>query len=84
MLEAERRANRQHPFPHLDGRGVAEFNRRQIGRIDLEQGKIAAIVGADDLGDELAAIAHAHDDLIGGLDHMGIGQDVTIRAQNET
>ena len=44
---------------------------------------VGALVRADHLGLELALVGEAHRDLVGGLDHVRIGQDVAVRADDE-
>ena len=46
-LEAERRADRDHPFADLELGDVADAHRGQAGRLDLDQRDVGALVGAD-------------------------------------
>ncbi len=40
-------------------------------------------IGTDQLGFELAAVVEPNEDFVGSVDHMGIGQDVAILADDE-
>src|SRR6516165_9655097 len=53
VLEAERRADGEHPLSGLEARGIAELHDRQIRPIDLDHRDIGALVGADHLGRKL-------------------------------
>ena len=83
VLEPERLADRDHPFADLELVGIADRDLRQILRIDLQQRNVGALVGADDLGLELAAIRQAHEDFGCIVDHVRVGGDVTIRRNDE-
>jgi len=83
-VEAERRADGDHPFAHLEFIRVADGDFRQAGRFDFQQGHIGALVRADDLGAELALVGQAHGNLFGAVHHMRIGHDVTIRTDDKT
>src|SRR5262245_23128766 len=56
VLEAEGRADREHPFANLQPVRVAELDGRQSARVDLDERHIGAAVGADDLRLELALV----------------------------
>ena len=43
---------------------------------DLDHGDIRALVGADDLGLELAVVDQRYRDFLGVVDHVGIGDDI--------
>ncbi|MDT4822309.1 hypothetical protein FQZ97_555060 [compost metagenome] len=83
MIEAERRTDRQHPFADLEVVGLAELDGRQVLALDLEQRHIAARIGADQLGLQLAAVGQADDDLVGVGHHVVVGQHVAIRGNDE-
>jgi hypothetical protein len=48
VLEAERRADGEHPFAHLEVRRRADLHRRQVIPSTFKQRDVAALVGADD------------------------------------
>src|SRR5688572_15004699 len=83
VLEAERRADRHHPLAHLQLGRVAELHRRQPARVDLDHCDVGAAVGADHLGLELALVGEAHVDLVGAVDHVRVGEDVAVGADDE-
>ncbi|PRD36405.1 UNVERIFIED_CONTAM: hypothetical protein NCL1_08904 [Trichonephila clavipes] len=84
VVEAERRADGQHPLADAQLRGIADLHRRQVGGGDLDQRDVGARVGADDLGLDLAAVAEAHGDLVGLVDDMVVGQHIAVAADDET
>ncbi|MNO74942.1 hypothetical protein D3C76_659620 [compost metagenome] len=83
MVEAERRADRQHPLADLELVGIAELEGRQVLGLDLQHSHVAARIGADQLGLVLAAVGQAHENLVGVGHHMVIGQDVAITGNDE-
>ena len=69
---------------HFLGRQtIAEFHRRQPGRFDFQQRDVGALVAADDLGLELAFVVELDGDFIGRFDDVRIGQNETVRADDE-
>ncbi len=84
MVKPERRTDSQYPLANLQLAGFADLCHRQVPGLDLEQGHVAALVLADDLGLELAAIAQPHDDLVGVLDHVVVGNHVAVLGNNES
>jgi len=56
---------------------------RQPAGLDADQGDVAARVGTDHHRVELALVGKADLDLVGLLDHVRIGQDVAVRADDE-
>ena len=83
IVEAERRADRQHPFADPELVRIAELDRRQAGGLDLEQRHVGAPVGADHPRLEFALVGEPHRDLVGRLDHVRIGEDVAVGADDE-
>jgi hypothetical protein len=83
VIQAERRADRQHPFtgPHL--LRIAHAHSWQILRIDLDHCHVAVRIEADDLCRELAPIGQPHVHVVGLGDHVCIRQDVTVVADDE-
>ena len=46
--------------------------------LDVQEREVGGLVGADQLGPELAPIGQHHHDLVGILDHVVIGDDQTV------
>jgi hypothetical protein len=55
----------------------------QILRVDLDDGDVGALVGADDLGGVFAAVGQLHDDFGGAVDDVRVRDDVAVRAHDE-
>ena len=66
----------------IAGIGV-EVERRQVRRVDLDQRDVGALVAADDLGRELAAIGELDRHFAGAVDDVRVGDDVAVRAHDE-
>ena len=81
--EAERIADRQHPI--ADARGLLRElqNRQRLLRLDLQECKIGARVGADDLGVNLLLVIEAHLHLGGAVDDVVVGDDVAVSRNDE-
>jgi hypothetical protein len=84
VVEAERRADRQHPFagPHL--LRIADAHGRQILRIDLDHRHVAVRIEADDLRRKFAPVGQSDVHVVGLGHDVCIGQDVTIVADDES
>src|SRR5262249_30988204 len=76
LLEAERIADRHHRLTHLDLRRIAERDRGQPGRLDLQQRQVRLGITADHVGSELPAVRELDHDLRGVLDHVVVRDDV--------
>ncbi|OIQ63337.1 hypothetical protein GALL_551240 [mine drainage metagenome] len=50
---------------------------------DLHQRHVGALIGADELGLEFALVGESDQDFIGSIDHVRIGHDVAVRADDE-
>ena len=83
ILESKRGADRQDPLAHLLVAAVAELDRGQAGRVDLEYRDIAGLVAADDFGAEFASVGELHRHLGCTVDDMGIGEDDAVRTHDE-
>ncbi len=83
VLQAERLADRGHPFADLELVGIADRHLGQSRGLDLEQGDVGALVGADDLGLEFALVGQLHRDFAGIVDDVGVGQHVAVGGQDE-
>ena len=82
-VEAEGRADGQHPLADVQRLGVADRDGGQVRAVDLEHRHVRARVGADDLGDELAAVVEPHHDLVGVGHDVVVGQDVAVVRDHE-
>ena len=82
-VEAERRADGHHPFAHPEPLRITQFDHRQTAGLDLEQRNIGATVAADHLGLELAFVGQLDQHFVGIVDDVGVGQDITIGADDE-
>jgi hypothetical protein len=68
----------------LDVLGAADAHHRKVPGVDLEQGDIAFGIGADHLGDEFAPVGELHVNDLGTVDHVRVGENVTLRAHDES
>ena len=84
VLKTERRTDSNDPFPDLEIVRISLRYFRQIGGIDLNQCNIRFPVGTDNFGCEFALIVQFYRNLIGSLDNMRIGQNITVRTDNKT
>ena len=74
--EAERIADRDHPFAEPQLVGIAELHRDQrLVRLEFQHRQIGLLVDADQLGLELAAVVHDDVDLVGIRDDVIVGHD---------
>ena len=64
--------------------GIAERNYRQPRRIHFQDRNIGLAIGADQTRLELAPVRHHDLDVGGFVDHVIVGQDVPIRADDDT
>jgi len=70
---------------HGDGLGrAADSHRRQSRRIDLELGDVRLAIAADHLRLDLARVAQLDGDLLCGLDHVCVGEQVAVGADDES
>ena len=73
VVQAEGRANRQHPFAHAEVGGLADGNHRKACRFNFEHSHIGLGIAAQDFGLEFAPVGQLHGDLAGVGNHMGVG-----------
>ena len=69
--------------PTLSLDDVADPHRRQAAGVDPHQRDVGALVGADDLGLELALVGQGDDHLLRALDDVGVGQHVAVGVEDE-
>ena len=83
VIEAERRTDGQDPFAHFQLVRIAQFQGRQVLRLDLQHRHVAARVRADQLGLVLATVGQAHQDLVGIGHDVIVGEDVAVVGDDE-
>jgi len=72
-------------FVHLQFGGTTQGHRRQSGGFDFQQCHIGAAIGADYSGLEFALfVCHAHRNFVGIRDHVRIGKNVAVLADDKT
>ena len=82
LPHAKRVANGQNLITHLHGIGVAQHNDGQPVEPDFQHRQIGVGIGANHLGDGLAAIIQHHFDFVRTFNNVVIGQDVTTAADD--
>src|SRR5262249_21400042 len=80
--QTERIADRNRPFAN-PRRMIRELHIREVAALDLNERKIALLVGADDLGGMGLAVVGRDRDGIGMVDHVIIGHRISVRADEE-
>ena len=78
-LRPKRIADREHHIAGAQFVGAAHRHDRQILEIDAQDGQVGVRIGADDRRGRDAAIGKLHADLVGALDHVMVGDEVTRR-----
>ncbi len=85
LFQPERAPDGHDPLPDFETVGVSQSHGRQtFFRFDLEQSYIGDRIPPDDLGVEFAFIFKDNFDFIGALNHMVVGDDVSVFVDNET
>ena len=69
------------PTRSLSGSPIFTFGRSVASILITATSR--ALVGADHLGLELALVGQAHGDLVGALDHVRVGDDLAVAADDE-
>src|ERR1043166_493754 len=83
IVEAEWAAYGNHPFADLQLVRIAYIHLRQAARFDLDERDVGFAVCANDLGLELALVGQLDGYLVGGIDHVCIGEHVAVAGDNE-
>ncbi len=83
VIEAERRADRQHPLADFQLVGVTQLDGGKVLAIDLQHRNVGTWIGADQLGFHLAAIRKTHENFVGAINDVVVGQDETISGDDE-
>src|SRR5439155_1981950 len=71
------------PLADLDVLGMADAHHRQVLRLDLEERDVAVPIGAHHLRRELPAVGQLDIDFPGAVDHVGVGENVAVGADDE-
>src|SRR5690606_29120035 len=82
--EAERIADGHDPVAdaHLAVIGEGDIGKLAVG-IDLQHGKVGALVGADQLGLQLRAVIENDGEALAALDDVVVGDDVAVGGDDE-
>src|SRR5258708_6569861 len=83
VLEIEGRADGDHPLARPQPAGVADLHGGQILRVDLQQRDVRLVIAPDHLGLEFTPIGEPHGHARGVVDHVRVGENETIRADDE-
>ncbi|MHC2946692.1 hypothetical protein ACVIJX_003840 [Bradyrhizobium diazoefficiens] len=83
-FESERIADRDHELAAPQGLGVAERGIGQVAHaVGAQQRKIGVGIGAEHLGVADMAFHIPQPDLLGGADHMAVGEHEPIRRDHD-
>ena len=82
-LVAQRVPDGQYPLADALVVAVAQRDRLEILRVDLEHGDIGVGIGAHDFSHELAFVMQPHRDLVRARHHVVVGEDVAVRGDDE-
>ena len=80
--QAERLADRQNHVTDFGASGIGERQRGKTALIDLQNGYVAGLVGADDLGRIFFFVGERYFHVGGAFHDVVIGQDVAIRTDH--
>ena len=83
-VETEGVAHGDAPLAGLDGVTVAKGDCVQILGIDLDQGDVGLLVGTHHGGVKLAVVIQGDLQFLGAVDHVVVGDDVTVSADDNT
>ena len=83
LLESERAADRHHELPHLQVLGRTRLGRRIAAAFDLEDGEVRGGIDAHD-GGLLVLEPDGDDDPVGALDHVVVGEDMAVGADDDS
>ena len=82
LAHAKRVANGQHLIAHRKLVRVAQHDHGQFVEFDLEDRKVGVRVGADHGGAGTPAVGERDLNFVGAFDHMVVGEDVAIGADD--
>jgi hypothetical protein len=83
LLEAVRRADREHRVADLEALRIAEPDHGQILGVDAQHRDVGGRVAAQDLGAELAPVAQLDGHVLGLADDVRVGQHQAVGADDE-
>ena len=83
FLQTEGIAHGEHHLSHAHGVAVAERERHDVGRGDLQDGDVGHFVRADELRRQEAAVGQLHLDFFHADDDVMIGQDVAFLGNDD-
>ena len=83
VFKAKGRADGQHPLAGLEVAAVTQGDHWQVFGLNLEHGHVGLGVGAQHLGPKFAPVGQLDGDFLGVLDHMGVGQNDAVGANDE-
>src|SRR5581483_4412411 len=84
LIEPERIADGNGPFPHAESVGVAERGDTQLPiRVELDDRQVGLRVGADDASAHLLLGCKPHGDAVGALDHVEVGEHVAALVDDD-
>jgi hypothetical protein len=72
------------PNARMQLRGISQRHARQVGPINLDDGKVRQRIRADELGGEDSAICHGDANVHRAVNDMVVGHDVAIGRDNHT
>ena len=81
LFVAKRRTDGHNPLAHVELGGITDLNRRELGGVcilELDDGQIARSIVAHELGLVGGAVVHGHHVLVVTIDHVVVGEDVTL------
>ena len=82
-MDAQRGADGQHPFTQAEGIAVSEGNGGKVIGIHLDDGHVRCGVRAHHGGVVLLVVVQRHLDFAGTVDHVVVGDDITVRADDD-
>jgi hypothetical protein len=83
LAEAEGVADRQHHVADRDLLRVGEADRREVLELDVQRREIRRRIPAHDLRRRGASVTELHLDRVGTGDHVVVGEDVAIGAEDD-
>ena len=82
--EVEGVADGEHPLSESEVVGVANLDGRKALGVNLHEGEVGGLVGADDASLELAAVVELDGYLVGLPDDVVVGHDVAVLADDDS
>jgi hypothetical protein len=82
LADAEGVADGEHQVAHVHALEPAEGDGGQVLQLDLQHRQVALRVHPDQLGLGLPPVVERHLDVVRGFDHVMVGEDVALRADD--